>query len=88
MGVLLRSVENFLSQSAEKIGGNHSKFQKIGVPKNFMHKKGISLFSVESFLSQSAKKFMSFKKILLSKNFIHRTGRGGIIALSKFFCFT
>ena len=27
-GVLLRSVENFLSQSAEKIGGNHSKIQK------------------------------------------------------------
>ena len=52
----------------------------------FMHKRGRSLFSVASSLSRSAEKFKSFKKILVSKNFIHRTGGGDIIALSKIFC--
>ena len=57
----------------------------------FYAKEGVSRFSVENFRSHSTEKShwaaLCFKKILLSKNFMHRRG-GGITVLSKIFCLT
>ena len=54
-----------------------------------MHKRGIPRFSVANLLSHSGKKlrkgtFLCFRKILVSKYFMHKKGRG-ITVLCRFF---
>ena len=51
--------------------------ENFGYRKNFLHEKGISRFSVENFLSHSTEKLrrrtlLCFRKILVSKIFMHR----------------
>ena len=80
-----------LSYRTEKNSpGTHSVFQKIsGREKYFMDKRGwVSRFSVENFLSHWTEIFhwrtlRCFRKIPLSKIFMHR--KGGITVLSNFF---
>ena len=67
-------------------------FRKFLVGKNLLWiigREGVSRFSVENFLSHCPELFhwrtlWCFRKILLSKSFMHRRGRG-ITVLSKFF---
>ena len=84
----------FLSHRTEKTSsGNHSVFQKIsGREKYFMDKRGRGGYHdfPSKFLSHCTEIFhwrtlLCFRKILLSKIFLHRRGGGGITALSKFF---
>ena len=87
-GEASRFCRNFLSHRTEKTSpGNHSVFQKIsGRKKNFMDKgggggEGVSRFSVEKILSHCTKiihrrTIWCFRKVLLSKKFMHRKGGG------------
>ena len=78
----------FLSHRTEKLRKGSLLFHKIsGGEKNFMDKRGgggeVSRFSVEKFLSQCTKifhwrTFWCFRKILLSKTFMHRRGASRI----------
>ena len=83
----------FLSHRTERTSpGNHSVFQKIsGREKYFMDKRGGGIIKIfrRKFLSHRTEIFhwrtlWCFRKILLSKIFMHRRGRG-ITVLSKFF---
>ena len=81
----------FLSDRTEKTSpGNHSVFQKIsGREKYFMDKRGGGYHDFPSkFLSHCTEIFhwrtlWCFRKLLLSKIFMHK--RGGILVLSNFF---
>ena len=71
----------FSSHRTERTSpGNHSVFQKIsGREKSLWIRGGVSQFSVEKFLSHCTKIFhwrtlSCFRKILLSKIFMHRRG--------------
>ena len=91
------SVENFLSDSAEKLNGGTLLccFRKFLVAKKLMDQRGggVSRFSVENFLSRSAEKFRRgtlrcIRKFRVAKNFMHQKGRGYQVSSSETFCHT
>ena len=79
----------FVSQYQKTSLGNTSVYQKIsGIEKFYASERGVSRFSVEKFLSHCTEIFhwrtlWCFRKILLSKNFMHR--RGGASRFCRFF---
>ena len=85
----------FLSHRTEKTSpGNHSMFQKIsGREKYFMNKRGGYHEFPSKFLSHCTEIFhwrtlWCFRKILLSKIFKHRRGRGIPPGFVELFCLT
>ena len=84
----------FLSHTTEKTSPrNHSVFQKISGREKILWIRGgggVSRFSVEKFLSHCTEIFLwitlwCFRKILLSKFFMHRRGHHGFVEI---FCLT
>ena len=75
-----------LSHSTENFHrGTPLCFRKLRVPKNCMHRNGISLNSIENFCLKAPKNFMRkhfvFRKVLVSQFFFDKRRRG----LSRFF---
>ena len=71
-GVSRLSVENFLSQSAEKFRwGTLRYIRKVRLSKNFMHRRVISLFSVE-FFSRLLPIKLGWESLFVSESLGHR----------------